>query len=47
MERDDALYEEYGSFSFRRSDIAKIEKLAAQFGATVFVLDFLMDFNSS
>tara|TARA_B100000519_G_C14181388_1_gene408693 strand:+ start:407 stop:550 length:144 start_codon:yes stop_codon:yes gene_type:complete len=47
VERDDALYEEYSSFSFRRSDIAKIAKLAAGFGATVVGLDFVMDFNSS
>lgn len=44
---DEALYEEYGSFPFRRTDIGKIAEKVAGFGASVVALDFLMDFRSS
>jgi len=44
---DESLYEEYGSFPFRRTDLGKIAKLLSQFGAKVVALDFLMDFKSS
>jgi len=44
---DESLYEEYGSFPFRRTDLGKIAKLLSQFGAKVIALDFLMDFKSS
>ncbi|MFN3239162.1 MAG: CHASE2 domain-containing protein, partial [Pseudomonadales bacterium] len=44
---DEALYEEYGSFPFRRTDLGTIAERLAQFGASVVVLDFLMDFRSS
>jgi CHASE2 domain-containing sensor protein len=41
------LYEEYGSFPFRRTDLGKIALRLSQFGAKVVALDFLMDFRSS
>ena len=44
---DEALYEEYGSFPFRRTDLGKIAETVAGFGASVVALDFLMDFRSS
>ncbi|MFT7684892.1 MAG: CHASE2 domain-containing sensor protein/tRNA A-37 threonylcarbamoyl transferase component Bud32 [Candidatus Azotimanducaceae bacterium] len=44
---DEALYEEYGSFPFRRTDLGRIASLLSQFGAKVVALDFLMDFSSS
>lgn len=44
---DEALYEEYGSFPFRRTDLGKIAEILSDFGARVVVLDFLMDFRSS
>lgn len=44
---DESLYDEYGSFPFRRTDIGKIAERMAEFGASVIVLDFLMDFRSS
>lgn len=44
---DEALYEEYGSFPFRRTDLGQIAQRLSQFGASVVVLDFLMDFRSS
>ncbi len=44
---DEALYEEYGSFPFRRTDLGKIAERLSQLGASVVVLDFLMDFRSS
>jgi CHASE2 domain-containing sensor protein len=44
---DEALYEEYGSFPFRRTDLGKIAKVLSGFGARVVGLDFLMDFKSS
>ena len=43
---DEALYEEYGSFPFRRTDLGKIAETVAGFGASVVALDFLMDFRS-
>ncbi|MCZ6503728.1 MAG: serine/threonine-protein kinase [Gammaproteobacteria bacterium] len=44
---DEALYEEYGSFPFRRTDLGKIAQILSGFGASVVGLDFLMDFKSS
>ena len=44
---DEALYEEYGSFPFRRTDLGLIAKRLSEFGASVIALDFLMDFRSS
>ncbi len=44
---DEALYEEYGSFPFRRTDLGRIAEILSGFGARVVVLDFLMDFKSS
>ena len=44
---DEALYEEYGSFPFRRTDLGKIAEILSGFGARVVGLDFLMDFRSS
>ncbi len=44
---DEALYQEYGSFPFRRTDLGKIAEILAGFGARVVALDFLMDFSSS
>ncbi len=44
---DEALYEEYGSFPFRRTDLGKIAGILSNMGASVVVLDFLMDFKSS
>lgn len=44
---DEDLYEEYGSFPFRRTDLGKIAEILAGFGAKVVGLDFLMDFKSS
>jgi len=44
---DESLYEEYGSFPFRRTDLGKIAEVLGQFGASVVMMDFLMDFRSS
>ncbi len=44
---DEALYEEYGSFPFRRTDLGEIAETLSSFGAKVVALDFLMDFRSS
>ncbi len=44
---DEELYEEYGSFPFRRTDLGKIAQILSGFGAKVVGLDFLMDFSSS
>ncbi|MBO6563301.1 MAG: protein kinase [Pseudomonadales bacterium] len=44
---DEATYEEYGSFPFRRTDLGQIAETLSKFGATVVALDFLMDFRSS
>ncbi len=44
---DENLYEEYGSFPFRRTDLGKIATVLSGFGANVVVLDYLMDFRSS
>ena len=44
---DEELYAEYGSFPFRRTDLGMIAERLAEFGASVVVMDFLMDFNSS
>lgn len=44
---DEALYEEYGSFPFRRTDLGLIASRLGEFGASVILLDFLMDFRSS
>jgi adenylate cyclase len=44
---DEALYEEYGSFPFRRTDLGQIAQTLSRFGAKVVALDFLMDFRSS
>ena len=44
---DEELYEEYGSFPFRRTDLGKIAETLSRFGAKVVALDFLMDFRSS
>jgi CHASE2 domain-containing sensor protein/tRNA A-37 threonylcarbamoyl transferase component Bud32 len=44
---DEASYEEYGSFPFRRTDLGKIAVILSGFGAKVVGLDFLMDFKSS
>lgn len=44
---DEALYEEYGSFPFRRTDLGKIASILSDLGASVVALDFLMDFRSS
>lgn len=44
---DEELYEEYGSFPFRRTDLGKIAQILSGFGAKVVGLDFLMDFASS
>ena len=44
---DEALYDEYGSFPFRRTDLGQIAETLSKFGASVIALDFLMDFHSS
>tara|TARA_R110002072_G_scaffold1598_6_gene13621 strand:- start:53230 stop:55611 length:2382 start_codon:yes stop_codon:yes gene_type:complete len=44
---DEALYEEYGSFPFRRTDLGLIAERLSKFGASVVAMDFLMDFKSS
>ncbi|MBD3646632.1 MAG: CHASE2 domain-containing protein, partial [Pseudomonadales bacterium] len=44
---DEGLYEEYGSFPFRRTDLGKVAKILSGFGAEVVAMDFLMDFHSS
>ena len=44
---DEALYDEYGSFPFRRTDLGKIASTLNGLGASVIGLDFLMDFRSS
>ena len=44
---DEQLYEAYGSFPFRRTDLGQIAARLSQFGAKVVALDFLMDFRSS
>jgi CHASE2 domain-containing sensor protein len=44
---DEELYEEYGSFPFRRTDLGKIANTLGSLGASVVGLDFLMDFKSS
>jgi len=44
---DEDLYEEYGSFPFRRTDLGLIAQRLSQFGASVVIMDFLMDFRSS
>lgn len=44
---DEALYDEYGSFPFRRTDLGIIAERVSSFGASVVALDFLMDFKSS
>jgi CHASE2 domain-containing sensor protein len=44
---DESLYEEYGSFPFRRTDLGVIAQRLSQFGASVVTMDFLMDFRSS
>ncbi|MCB1646506.1 MAG: CHASE2 domain-containing protein, partial [Pseudomonadales bacterium] len=44
---DESLYEEYGSFPFRRTDLGKIARRLSSLGAQVVGLDFLMDFRSS
>lgn len=44
---DESLYDEYGSFPFRRTDLGEIAQILSSFGARVVMLDFLMDFNSS
>ncbi len=44
---DEALYEEYGSFPFRRTDLGRIAATLSSLGASVVALDFLMDFKSS
>lgn len=44
---DEALYGEYGSFPFRRTDLGLIAERLSKFGASVVVMDFLMDFRSS
>lgn len=44
---DEGLYEEYGSFPFRRTDLGQIAQTLSRFGAKVVALDFLMDFRSS
>ncbi|MFT4799677.1 MAG: serine/threonine-protein kinase [Candidatus Azotimanducaceae bacterium] len=44
---DEAVYEEYGSFPFRRTDLGLIAQRLALFGASVVTMDYLMDFRSS
>jgi len=44
---DEELYDEYGSFPFRRTDLGKIASILNRMGAAVIGLDFLMDFRSS
>jgi len=44
---DEDLYQQYGSFPFRRTDLGKIAEILSGFGAKVVALDFLMDFKSS
>lgn len=44
---DEALYEEYGSFPFKRIDLGKIAAILSNMGASVVVLDSLMDYRSS
>jgi CHASE2 domain-containing sensor protein len=44
---DEPLYEEYGSFPFRRTDLGKISSTLNSLGASVIGMDFLMDFRSS
>ena len=44
---DEDLYEEYGSFPFRRTDLGTLAHKLSTIGARVVVLDFLMDFRSS
>ena len=43
---DEALYEEFGSFPFRLTDLGKLAKILSGFGARVVGLDFLMGFRS-
>lgn len=44
---DENLYDQYGSFPFRRTDLGKIAETLSSLGAKVVGLDYLMDFNSS
>ncbi|CAN2047285.1 adenylate cyclase [Candidatus Magnetomoraceae bacterium gMMP-1] len=44
---DENFFEEYGSFPFRRTDLAKIVRNLNFLGAKVICIDILMDFNSS
>jgi adenylate cyclase len=44
---DEDLYDKYGSFPFRRTDLGKMAEILSGFGAKVIGLDFLMDFRSS
>lgn len=44
---NEELYEEYGSFPFRRTDLGTIALMLSKVGASVIALDYLMDFRSS
>ena len=44
---DGDLYQEYDSYPFRRTDLGKIASTLSDMGASVVVLDFLMDYKSS
>jgi CHASE2 domain-containing sensor protein len=44
---DEDLYEEYDSYPFKRTDLGKITAILSDMGASVVVLDFLMDYKSS
>lgn len=44
---DEELYEEYGSYPFRREDLGKIARILSSVGAKVVAMDSLMDYRSS
>jgi CHASE2 domain-containing sensor protein len=44
---DEDLYQEYGSYPFRRTDLGKMAAILSGVGASVVVLDFPMDYKSS
>lgn len=44
---DEELYEEYGSFPFRRTDLGKISLILSSLGAKVVAQDSLMEYRSS
>ncbi len=44
---DEELYEEYGSYPFRRTDLGKIAQILSSVGAKVVAQDSLMEYRSS